>query len=363
MFEDVFRNKKILITGHTGFKGSWLSLWLKNLGADLCGFSDRVFDDPSHFSLLGLSDDLRHEIGDICDRERLVDVVADFKPEIIFHLAAQALVSDSLRSPLETIKSNTLGTATLLDVTKDHPDIKAIILVTSDKVYENKEWEWGYRETDQLGGKDPYSASKASAEMVINSYLRCYFSASNTTIAIGRAGNVIGGGDWAADRIVPDCIRAWTAGNPAVIRNPLATRPWQHVLEPLSGYMRLAEMALHGNAQINHQAYNFGPKAEVTQNVQELLISMSARWPGSSWIGETDAARLAAPEAGLLKLCCDKAHKALHWYPTWSYKDTIHNTIDWYRAYVSDTAFDAKHYGLDQIAAYTAAAVARQKVI
>ena len=362
VFDHVFTKKRVLITGHTGFKGSWLALWLNSLGAEVCGYSDRILDDPSHFSLLNLADDIRHETGDICDRERLADVVTDFKPDIIFHLAAQALVHDSLRAPLTTIQANALGTATVMDVARDHSDLQALIMITSDKVYENKEWAWGYRETDQLGGKDPYSASKAAAELVISSFLRCYFNNTKTIVAIGRAGNVIGGGDWAADRIVPDCVRAWGAGQAAMIRNPLATRPWQHVLEPLSGYMRLAELALSGDARINHQAYNFGPKPEVTQNVQELLSSMTARWPGSCWTGETDPAKLAAPEAGLLKLSCDKAHRELNWYPTWSYQDTVNHTVDWYRAHATDSAFDARQFGLDQIAAFTEAADKRQTV-
>jgi len=359
VFDSVFQNKKILITGHTGFKGSWLSLWLQSLGAELCGYSDCVFDDPSHFSLLNLESSIRHELGDICDRDRLANVVNEFKPDVVFHLAAQALVHDSLRAPLATIQTNTMGTATLLDVVKDYPKIQAVILITSDKVYENNEWAWGYRETDPMGGKDPYSASKAAAELVINSFLRCYFDKAETIIATGRAGNVIGGGDWAKDRIVPDCIRAWHAGAPAKIRNPLATRPWQHVLEPLSGYLRLAELALSGTQSINHQAYNFGPASEVTQNVQELLSSMSARWPESAWRDESDPEKLAAPEAGLLKLSCDKAHRELNWFPTWNYKDTVANTIDWYRAYSTNPDFDARTFSLDQIKSYSATATAQ----
>lgn len=356
MFEGVFSNKKILITGHTGFKGSWLTLWLKSLGADVCGYSDRVLEAPSHFSLLGLTD-IRHEIGDICDRARLEETIADFKPDVIFHLAAQALVHHSLRDPLTTIQTNALGTATLLDVVKNHRDIQSVVLITSDKVYENKEWAWGYRESDQLGGKDPYSASKAAAELIIHSYLRSYFGDSKTIIATGRAGNVIGGGDWAADRIVPDCVRAWTKGQAAMIRNPLATRPWQHVLEPLSGYMRLAEMALNNERHINHQAYNFGPKSDVTQNVQELLSSMTTRWPGSVWCSETNMEKLAAPEAGLLKLSCDKAHRDLNWHPTWTYEETVNYTVDWYKAHAEDTNFDARRLGLEQIVAYCESAV------
>jgi CDP-glucose 4,6-dehydratase len=285
----------------------------------------------------------------------LANIVADFKPDIIFHLAAQALVQESLRIPLATIATNTLGSATVLDVAKDYPAIKAIIMVTSDKVYENYEWAWSYRETDQLGGKDPYSASKAASELVINSFLRCYFADTGTIVAIGRAGNVIGGGDWALNRIIPDCIRAWTAGQPVSIRNPLATRPWQHVLEPLSGYLRLATLALNGNRTINHQAYNFGPEPQTNQTVEELLKAMTVRWPKGDWRVKKDPEKLGASEAGLLKLSCEKASNELGWRPTWSFEDTLAYTVDWYRTHATSHDFDAYASSVGQINDYCAA--------
>lgn len=354
MFNDTFKGRKVLITGHTGFKGSWLTLWLNQIGAKICGYSSEVFSSPSHFSLLGIEDEIRHEIGDICDYQRLNSVVSEFQPEIIFHLAAQAIVKESLNEPINTFNTNTMGMATLLSVLKKHPNIKATILITSDKVYENKEWPWGYREIDQLGGKDPYSASKAAAELVINSYFKSYFQESNTIISIGRAGNVIGGGDWALDRIVPDCARAWGKNESVVIRNSLSTRPWQHVLEPLSGYLRLAELALKGNQTIQHQAYNFGPNAETNQNVGELVKSMSQRWPNAGWIDETSKMETANAEANLLKLSCEKADKDFGWKPTWNFFQTVTHTIDWYFAFSLQDKFNARTFSEEQILRYCA---------
>lgn len=354
MFKDIFKGRRILITGHTGFKGSWLTLWLNQMGAKICGYSAEVLSPPSHFSLLGIEDEIRHEIGDICDYQRLSSVVLDFQPDVIFHLAAQAIVKESLSDPINTFNTNTTGMATLLSVVKKHPDIKAAILITSDKVYENKEWAWGYREIDQLGGKDPYSASKAAAELVINSYIESYFRESNTIIAVGRAGNVIGGGDWALDRIVPDCARAWGENKNVVIRNSLSTRPWQHVLEPLSGYLRLAELALSNNQNIQHQAYNFGPNAETNQNVGELVQSMLQRWPHAGWIDETTKIGTTYGEANLLRLSCEKACKDIGWKPTWNFSETVKHTIEWYFAFSCEETFNARTFSEEQILRYCA---------
>lgn len=352
IFGNIFNKKKILITGHTGFKGSWLALWLQELGAEICGYSANKLFPPSHFRLLGLDQKFRNEVGDICDHKKVSDLIADFKPDVIFHLAAQALVRESLENPLSTIQTNAVGSATILDAVRKQPNIQAVIMVTSDKVYENHEWDWGYRETDQLGGKDPYSASKASAELIINSFIRCYFTNSDTIVAVGRAGNVIGGGDWALDRIVPDCIRAWTNKQPVLIRNPESVRPWQHVLEPLSGYLRLAEMALKGQRIIDHQAYNFGPNTEVNQTVSKLIEAMSARWPNSSWAEDTKVNSSVSTEAKVLMLSCEKARNELNWQPVWGFEKTLTKTIDWYHEQAKCSNFDAYAKGVEQIKQY-----------
>jgi len=361
VFGNIFKDKKILITGHTGFKGSWLTLWLSELGAKICGYSNRVLPDPSHFTLLKISTCIRHEIGDICDKDKLDKVVTDFKPDIIFHLAAQPLVLEALKNPLSTVQTNTLGTVTLLDVVRRHPDINAVIIVTSDKVYHNQEWAWGYRETDRLGGKDPYSASKAATELILQSFLNCFFPfgsahTTRTIVSVGRAGNVIGGGDWAENRIVPDCMKAWGLGGSVSIRNPMSTRPWQHVLEPLSGYLRLAELAVNGHFRIHREAYNFGPTQETNRSVLDLLTSMANRWPQAKWEVEKTSSQSNKPEAGLLKLSCEKANRDLDWHPAWSYQETVNQTVDWYRASCHDQSFDALNYGLKQIEMYSAVA-------
>ena len=241
MFENIYHNRRVLVTGHTGFKGSWLSSWLLDLGATVAGFSANVPTEPSHFELLKLTDRIEHFEGDVRNKGSLQKAISKFCPEIVFHFAAQSLVRKSYEDPILTFETNSIGTLNLLECLRNQPSIKAAILITSDKCYENVEWLWGYRENDRLGGKDPYSASKACAELISKVYMESFFKNNGPNIATARAGNVIGGGDWAPDRIVPDCFRAWSNKKPTITRNPKATRPWQHVLEPLSGYLTLGQ--------------------------------------------------------------------------------------------------------------------------
>ena len=328
----LFNNKHILITGHTGFKGSWLSAWLIQLGAKVIGISDEIPTDPAHYNFIknGLYSDLRL---DIKDARAVFSLINEVKPDYIFHLAAQPIVLDSYNDPLNTINTNTIGTANLLDALRrvNHKCIS--IIITSDKCYYNDERTYGYLETDRLGGKDPYSASKGAAELVIKTYVESFFSKSesNVSVGIGRAGNVIGGGDWAPHRIIPDCIRAWSKGNKAKIRNPRSTRPWQHVLEPLSGYITLA-ISLSQNSDLNGEAFNFGPPADQDHTVEELVNEIIKHWPGSKWLNKS-AENDVPNEAGLLQLNCDKALNTLNWQATLDFRETAKWTADWYQTY------------------------------
>jgi CDP-glucose 4,6-dehydratase len=325
--------KRVLVTGHTGFKGSWLSLWLSELGAQISGLSLEPETQPSLFNQLQLELRLKHHwIADIRDFGAVADAVEASQPQVVLHLAAQPLVRLSYRDPLGTWATNVQGTLNMLEALKvlQHPC--AVVMVTTDKVYENHEWEYGYRETDRLGGHDPYSASKAAAEIAIASWRSSFCSSGphqtpHLHIATARAGNVIGGGDWAADRIVPDAIRALAAGEPIGVRNPLATRPWQHVLEPLAGYLQLAEaLALEPDPPC--EAFNFGPPLASNRPVQELVSTMLSHWPGH-WLDQRDPA--APHEANLLHLQIDKAHHRLGWQPRWDYGTTVQRTVEWYR--------------------------------
>jgi CDP-glucose 4,6-dehydratase len=338
-----------LVTGHTGFKGSWLTHWLTRLGAEVGGFSVDVPTSPANFNVLHLEEKVRHHLGDIRDRSRLSEVIDEFRPEIVFHLAAQALVLKSYVDPLATFEVNTMGMANLLECLRARPWVEVAVLVTSDKVYRNDEWCWGYRETDALGGHDPYGGSKSCAELVAHSYFHSFLSDGPTRVATARAGNVIGGGDWAPDRIVPDCIRAWSNGVAVTARSPWATRPWQHVLEPLSGYLLLGQRLWEQRVGLNGEAFNFGPPASVTKSVGELLTAMAARWPGAAWQPSRETA--AASEATLLKLSCDKALFQLQWQAALHFEETVALTIDWYRAWHEDRQ-DMSAFSVDQLDEY-----------
>ena len=332
MFDNIYKGKRVLITGHTGFKGSWLCTWLLDLGATVAGYSVDVPTEPSHFEALALAKRIQHFQGDVREKSSLQEAMNQFRPEIVFHMAAQSLVRKSYENPVLTFEINSIGTLNLLDCLRDHPSVIATILITSDKCYENVEWLWGYRENDRLGGKDPYSASKACAEIISKVYMETFFKEKGPSIATTRAGNVIGGGDWALDRIVPDCVRAWSKSEKVQIRNPNATRPWQHVLEPLSGYLVLGQKLLQGNPEMNNQSFNFGPSAKINQSVGELIPDMAKYWPGAKWEFEQEL-DLGKPESTLLKLNCDKALQMLNWNSVLGFQETIRMTGTWYQDY------------------------------
>ena len=355
MFGNIYCGKKVLVTGHTGFKGSWICEWLLSLGADVTGHAL----DPQPHELLFDQLDLGQRIaqdhrGDILDRETLAKVVGDTKPDIIFHLAAQPLVQLSYDIPVETFATNVMGTAHLLDAVRRSDHACAVVAVTTDKCYENREWLHAYREEDAMGGHDPYSASKGAAELVIASYRNSFFAGtSNIRLASARAGNVIGGGDWAKDRIVPDCIRALQKGNAIPVRNKTATRPWQHVLEPLSGYLWLGAMlsAPELCPQVPREAllggFNFGPNLTSNQTVADLVQGILQHIPGE-WIDESDPN--ARHEAGKLNLAIDKAFHLLQWQPVWGFDQTVQKTVEWYAEF--DKIGDIAEFTQSQIAHY-----------
>jgi len=348
-----FNNKKILITGHTGFKGSWLSIWLNSLGANVIGLSRDIPSEPSNFNSSKLSEKVNDVRLDIRDSEALKLIVKESQPDFIFHLAAQALVRSSYSNPLETFSTNALGSANLLDAVREIDKKVVVVMITSDKAYDNMEWSWGYRETDKLGGKDPYSASKGMAELAIKSYMESFFrdSSSNVRLGIARAGNVIGGGDWASDRIVPDCIKAWSAKKIVEIRSPEATRPWQHVLEPLSGYIALAK-DLYESPKLHGEAYNFGPPSNQNNSVSELIDEMSNYWKNVRW-NDISVSEKHLHEAGLLKLNCDKALFDLEWTPTLKFEDTVRMTVEWYKNYYERSEKNTYNFTLSQIEEYS----------
>lgn len=367
MFGHIYEGRRVFVTGHTGFKGSWLTAWLLQMGAEVAGFSDVVPTSPSHFDVIGLGGRIRDYRGDVRDRKALVEAMREFKPEIVFHLAAQALVRASYDNPADTIEVNAMGTLNVLEAVRLTPSVEAVVSITSDKAYRNDEWVWGYRETDHLGGADPYSASKGCAEIIAHSYFQSFFK-EGPACATVRAGNVIGGGDWALDRIVPDCARAWAEDRAVQIRSPWATRPWQLVLEPLSGYLWLGARLLdNGNAPFDPrgQAYNFGPAADVNNTVAEVVEALARHWPGFE--SQMDAAGQAGmKECTLLKLCCDKALAHLGWKATLSFDETIRYTAEWYHRFYRGrdgaTPPDMLDFSLGQIAAYVNAAEQRGQV-
>ena len=351
----IFSGKRVLIIGHTGFKGSWLAVWLRMLGAEVAGVALDPPSKPSHFEAAKLASGILDHREDIRDRKALGDVVARVSPDFVFHLAAQPLVRRSYADPCETYETNVIGTLNVLEALRvlDKPCVA--VLITSDKCYDNVEWVWGYRETDALGGPDPYSASKGAAEVVIRSHVKSFFPAATTKvrIGVGRAGNVIGGGDWAEDRIVPDCVRAWSDGREVALRNPMATRPWQHVLEPLSGYLTLAA-ALHDQPALHGEPFNFGPPAAQNQTVLELVEGMGKHWDKVRW-ADVSVSHDGPYESGLLKLNCDKAQHHLRWRAVLGFEETVRLTAEWYRAYYEGHQ-DIGAVTRAQIQAYTAIA-------
>lgn len=359
--KNTFKDKTILITGHTGFKGSWLSLWLNNLGANIVGLSNGIPSIPSNFEVSALDGMIENNIFDICDKKKVQNLIQDTQPDFVFHLAAQALVRNSYKNPIDTFTTNAIGTANILESFQNYEKRVNLIMITSDKAYDNVEQVWGYKETDALGGKDPYSASKGMAELVIKSYYHSYYHDSNSNIRIGiaRAGNVIGGGDWASDRIVADCIRSWSKDKVVEIRNPNATRPWQHVLEPLSGYLALA-MEIDASSSLHGEAYNFGPPADQDFSVKSLIEEMSLSWENVRW-KDTSKDHTHLHEAGLLKLNCDKALFDLKWLPTMDFVETVKMTIDWYKAFYGPSKINMKDFSIAQIEEYSNLAKKRNR--
>jgi CDP-glucose 4,6-dehydratase len=354
-----FKNKVVLITGHTGFKGSWLSMWLVHLGAKVVGASINIPSTPSNFSASLIKDMVEDHRLDIRDAKAVKLLVEKVQPDFVFHLAAQALVRPSYGSPLETMATNALGSANVLDALRSLNKKVVAIMITSDKAYDNVEWIWGYRETDRLGGKDPYSASKGMAELAIRSYVESFFNKSDSDVRVGiaRAGNVIGGGDWAVDRIVPDCVEAWSRNESVDIRSPQATRPWQHVLEPLSGYLALAINL--AQADKNHGgAYNFGPSSDQNYPVSGLIDEMSKYWNQVKW-KDVSGDKNHVHEAGLLKLNCDKALFDLNWKPTLKFEETVRLTVEWYKNYYQNQEQSMYDFTISQINEYTKLAKAR----
>ena len=332
MFSNIYKNKKVIVTGHTGFKGSWLTAMLIKLGAQVVGISKDLPTSPSMFEELALKNQIKHYNEDIRDLSKMIQIISDEKPNFLFHLAAQPIVSISYADPVETISSNVMGTTNILESLKITNLPCIAVIITSDKAYDNVEQVWGYKEDDKLGGKDIYSGSKGAAELIINSYFHSFFKSKdcNVRLGIGRAGNVIGGGDWAKDRIVVDCMKAWSEGKQVETRAPAATRPWQHVLEPISGYLCLG-FELSRNSKLHGEAFNFGPRAEQNRTVEELLIDLSKYW---NFKDQNNIYKITGDipfhEAGLLKLNCDKALFFLNWQATLTYPETIKLTSEWY---------------------------------
>ena len=358
-FQDFYRGKRVFVTGHTGFKGAWLCEWLLSLGAEVTGFALASPTQPSLFEQLALAGRMTHLHGDIREPAQLTEAIRRAQPQVLFHLAAQSLVRYSYQNPVETYATNVMGTVHVLEALRATNLPCTAILITTDKCYENREWLHGYREEDPMGGFDPYSSSKGAAELVISAYRRSYFSAntSPTRVASARAGNVIGGGDWAPDRIVPDCIRALARGEPVIIRNKTATRPWQHVLEPLSGYLWLGA-SLGRPAQVNPplaSGFNFGPELASNRTVASLVEEVLKHWPGS-WLDRSDPH--APHEAGRLNLATDKAFHLLEWKPVWDFSQTIEYTAAWYREQAAKPQA-AGTLTRGQIAAYVRSAQSR----
>ena len=334
--EKIYKNKNVVVTGHTGFKGSWLVAWLKQMGASVTGIALNPPSIPSHFEVSKIADNIRDLRVDIRNSDSLEQAILETGPDFLFHLAAQPIVGRSYDAPIETWNTNVLGTINVLEALRKLNHKCSAVIITSDKCYDNVEWEWGYRENDSLGGSDPYSASKGAAELAIRSYVRSYFFGEDNMVhvASARAGNVIGGGDWAVNRIVPNCVINWSKNETVELRNPHSTRPWQHVLEPLGGYLQLGAL-LSQNQHLHGEAFNFGPQAQQNHSVLELVQQMSKRWPEVCW-SERESQSSQFHESDLLKLNCDKALHILNWHAVLDFEETVAMTADWYRSFYDD---------------------------
>jgi CDP-glucose 4,6-dehydratase len=361
-WRDAYRGKRVLVTGHTGFKGSWLSLWLSQIGADVTGFALPPATDPSMFAAAKVGTVIRHVEGDVRDLRALREVWNACRPDVVFHLAAQPIVRESYRQPVETITTNVVGTTHVLELARESRGPLALVCITSDKCYENVEVPYGYREDDRLGGADVYSGSKAAAEILISSYRRSFFSQPGApAVASVRAGNVIGGGDWASDRLVPDAVRALAARQTIHVRNPKSVRPWQHVLEPLSGYLtvgaRLQQTDAGGLSA--RSAWNFGPTIPNARSVADVVDGIIREWGSGRW--EQPPADGGGHEATLLRLAIDRAQLLLGWGPRWDFDETMKRTVEWYREYYKGG--DVLACAARQIADYTNAPIARNNPV
>lgn len=351
LFSGVYKGKTVLVTGNTGFKGSWLSVWLHCLGANVVGYSAYLPSRPCNFLASGMPSKIKHFWGDVRDFNAMRKVFSAYKPDFVFHLAAQPIVRKSFLEPKLTFETNVLGTVNILECIRKCSSVRSAVIITSDKCYRNMEWERGYKEGDILGGDDPYSASKACAELAVNSYIKSFFGnkISGCRIATARAGNVIGGGDWAKDRIMPDCVRSWSKKKTVLIRNPYSTRPWQHVLEPLSGYLYLGALLLT-RPELNGEPFNFGPKPGIDESVKDLIGIFGKHFGFDKW--RLDKNAHLAKESKLLKLNCEKARKRLKWNACLSFEESIILTSLWYRQYYRKRAKDMFSFSVDQIKSY-----------
>ena len=347
-----WQGKRVFLTGHTGFKGSWLTIWLRSLGANVTGFSLNPPTEPSLFNEARASDGITSVIGDIRDPSAISQSVEEARPDILIHMAAQPLVRRSYQEPVETFATNVMGTIHVLEAARRIRTIRAIVNITTDKCYENREWVWGYRESEPMGGHDPYSSSKGCAELVTAAWRRSFFTTENVALASARAGNVIGGGDWAEDRLVPDILRAFSCKETVILRNPGATRPWQHVLEPLAGYLTLAR-ALYEQGEAMSEPWNFGPNERDALSVLKLVEALGTMWgEGARWAAEADPSNLH--EAHHLKLDISKAQARLGWKPHWDILTALEKTVDWHRAWLAGA--DMRSYCENQINDYMAMA-------
>lgn len=342
--------KRVFLTGHTGFKGSWMSLWLQQMGAELTGFALAPPTEPALFDVAQVATGMTSIIGDIRDRELLEQALVDAHPDIVIHMAAQPLVRASYDDPVGTYATNVMGTVHLLEAVRKAPGVRAACIVTTDKCYENREWVWGYREDEAMGGYDPYSNSKGCSELVTSAYRQSFFAEGKTAIASGRAGNVIGGGDWAVDRLIPDILRSVAEREPVLIRNPLAIRPWQHVLEPVSGYLTLCQ-ALWNDPASAAAAWNFGPRDDDARPVQWIVEQMCALWgDGATWTRDHS---VQPHEARYLKLDISKARAGLGWAPRWTLGQALGRIVGWHRAWLANT--DMRAYCLAELERFATA--------
>lgn len=344
-----WNGKRVFITGHTGFKGGWTVLWLKRLGAIVKGYALEPNTKPSLYDIANISQEIESQIGDVRDLDILKNSILDFKPEIVIHMAAQPLVRASYNDPVTTYQTNVMGTVNLLEAVRACDSVKAVVNVTTDKCYKNNEWVWGYRENEPMGGYDPYSNSKGCSELVTSAYQQSFFNdLSSVSLASARAGNVIGGGDWSDDRLIPDALKAFDSGSPLIVRNPLATRPWQHVLEPVSGYLTLAEK-LYFSGNEFAEGWNFGPNDEDTKPVGEVMDSLVAHWPNNNISWEPDQHQ-QPHEAQLLKLDISKAKSRLHWHPQWDLTMALKSIVEWHHSLLDGR--NMKDVTLEQIKSF-----------